>query len=192
MGACFGSLDVMPDDHFVCRCVLCHDCDDRGEADRVDLRICEDIGQHGWHVIMVPEDDLGPGFAYTIGLAHSYGAPELAMFGLDVRLMHRALNVLAQEAANGLALADGEEHAGVLELYPVILRRADQRWYRTFFGRAIGFYQRPPLPVLQVCWPDRKGAFHWQSDSIEQNRQSQPQLWVPPAEHPRGVWTAEV
>ena len=61
-----------------------------------------DIQQHGWHVIMVPEDDIGPGFAYTIGLAHSYSAPELAMFGLDVRLMHRALNLLAQEAANGM------------------------------------------------------------------------------------------
>lgn len=114
------------------------------------------------------------------------------MFGLDIHLMHRALNLLAQQAANGLALADGQEHEGVLKRYPVILRRADQGWYRTFFGRAIGFYRQPPLPVLQVCWPDRKGAFHWQADSEEENRQSQPQLWVPPAEHPRGVWTAEV
>ena len=182
----------MPDDHFVCRCVLCHDYGDRNDADSVDLGIIEDIQQYGWSVIMVPEDDIGPGFAYTIGLAHSYGAPELAMFGLDVRLMHRALNNLAQEAANGTALADGQEHAEVLERYLVALRRADQRWHRTFFGRAIGFYRRPPLPVLQVCWPDSKGAFHWQEDSVEQNRQSQPQLWVPPAEHPRGVWTAEV
>jgi hypothetical protein len=182
----------MPDDHFECRCVLCHDYGDRGDADPVDLRIIEDIQQHGWHVIMVPEDDAGPGFAYTIGLAHSYGAPELAMFGLDVRLMHRALNVLAQEAANGIALADGQEHSEVLERYLVTLRRADQRWYRTFFGRAIGFYRQPPLHVLQVCWPDSKGAFHLQEDCGEQHRQSQPQLWVPPAEHPRGVWTAEV
>ena len=37
---------------------------------------------------MVSEDDIGPGFAYTIGLAHSFGAPELAMFGLDVHVMH--------------------------------------------------------------------------------------------------------
>jgi Domain of unknown function (DUF4262) len=182
----------MPGDHFTCRCVLCHDYGDRGDADRMDLKTGEDIRRFGWHVAMVPEDDTGPGFAYTIGLAHSFGVPELAMFGLDVRVMHPALNVLGQQAANGTALAEGQENAGVLERYPVILRRADQRWYRTFFGRAIGFYRRPPLPVLQVCWPDSNGTFHWQDDCSDRHRQSQPQLWVPPSEHPRGVWTVEL
>jgi len=151
----------------------------------MDLKIREDIKRYGWHVIMVPKDDIGPSFAYTIGLAHTCGAPELAMFGLDIRIMHQALNVLGEQTANGTTLADGQERSEVIERYPVLLRHADQRWHRTFFGRAIGFYRRPPLPVLQVCWPDRNGAFHWQDDSAEENRQSQPQLWLPPAEHPR-------
>jgi len=145
-----GSLDVMPGGHFECRCVLCHDCGDRGDADGIDLAISENIRRFGRHAMMVPEDDIGPGFAYTIGLAHSFGSPELAMFGLDIHVMHRALNVLGQRTANGTPLADGQEYAGALEQRPVLLRRADQRWYRTFFGRAIGFYRRPPLPVLQV------------------------------------------
>ena len=170
----------MPDDHFVCRCVLCHDYGDRDSADRVDMKVSEDIGRFGWHVVMVPEDDTGPGFAYTIGLAHSFGTPELAMFGLDVRVMHRALNVLGRAAANGIALEDGQEHAEVLEQRQVLLRGVDQRWYCTFFGLAIGFYRQPPLPVLQVCWPDGNGVFHWEDESGHQHRQSQPQLWVPP------------
>jgi len=86
--------------------------------------------------------------------------------------MHQALNVLGQEAAD--------------------MRRADLRWYRTFLGRAIGFYRKPPLPVLQAAWPDAGGIFHWQDDSGDEHRQSQPQLWVPPSKHPRGVWTAEL
>ncbi|MFE7599496.1 DUF4262 domain-containing protein [Streptomyces sp. NPDC057494] len=28
-------------------------------------------------------------------------------------------------------------------------------------GRSIGFYRRPPLPVLQVAWPDADGRFPW-------------------------------
>ncbi|MFE9453549.1 DUF4262 domain-containing protein [Streptomyces sp. NPDC006739] len=76
----------MTDDRFQCRCVLCHDYGDRDEADRVDLAIIENVQQHGWHVVMVPEDEIGPGFAYTIGLAHTHGAPELAMFGLDIHV----------------------------------------------------------------------------------------------------------
>lgn len=182
----------MPSDHFTCRCVLCHDYGDRGDADSMDLKIGEDIRRSGWHVVMVPEDEVGPGFAYTIGLAHSFGAPELAMFGLDVRVMHQVLNALGREAANGATLADGQKNADVLKQYPVILRSADQRWHRTFFGMAIGFYRRPPLPVLQVCWPDSKGAFHWQDDCGDWHQQSQPRLWVPPSEHPRGVWTVEL
>jgi hypothetical protein len=182
----------MPDDPFTCRCVLCHDYGDRDAADSMDIKTSEDVRQFGWHVVMVPEDDVGPGFAYTVGLAHSFGLPEMAMFGLDIRVMHRVLNVLGQEAADGAALPEDQEHAGVLKQYPVILRRADQRWHRTFFGMAIAFYRRPPLPVLQVCWPDSKGTFHWQDDCADQHKESQPRLWLPPSEHPRGVWTAEL
>ncbi|MFJ7201726.1 MULTISPECIES: DUF4262 domain-containing protein [unclassified Streptomyces] len=50
---------------------------------------------------MVPEDEIGPGFAYTIGLAHTHGGPELAMFGLDVHAMHRMLNTLGEKSAAG-------------------------------------------------------------------------------------------
>lgn len=34
----------------------------------------------GSHVQMVPEDEIGPGFAYMIGLAHTHIGSELAMF----------------------------------------------------------------------------------------------------------------
>ncbi|MGW7276636.1 hypothetical protein ACWGH5_39850 [Streptomyces sp. NPDC054864] len=53
----------MTADPFQCRCVLCRDYGDRDEADRMDLTIIENVQQHGWHVVMIPEDDIGPGFA---------------------------------------------------------------------------------------------------------------------------------
>ncbi|MER7847399.1 DUF4262 domain-containing protein [Kitasatospora sp. NPDC096077] len=182
----------MTGDPFQCRCVLCHDYGDRDDADHVDLTITGNVQEHGWHVTMVPEDEIGPGFAYTIGLSHTYGEPELAMFGLDVHLMHRILNTLGQKAASGAVLADGQEHRGVGGGQQVRLRNADPRWYRTFFGRAIGFYRRPPLPVLQVAWPDANGRFHWEEQADEGHWESQPQLWLPPGEHPVGAWTAEL
>jgi hypothetical protein len=182
----------MTDDPFQCRCVLCHDYGDRNDADLVDLTITGNVQEHGWHVAMIPEDEIGPGFAYTIGLSHTYGAPELAMFGLDVHLMHRILNTLGQKTASGAILADGQEHRSAGDGQKVGFRNADPRWYRTFFGRAIGFYRRPPLPVLQVAWPDANGRFHWEEQVDEGHRESQPQLWLPPGEHPVGVWTAEL
>ncbi|MFC7262772.1 DUF4262 domain-containing protein [Streptomyces lutosisoli] len=178
----------MPDDHPACRCVICHDYGDRDEADRMDLRTVDQIQEHGWSVVMVPADDEGPGFAYTIGLWHTHGVPELAMFGLDIETMHIMLNALGHQAAAGAVLENGRTCHDVIEGRPVILKAADLRWYREFFGRAISFYRRPPFPVLQVVWPDAKGRFLWQPGAEEHYLQSQPQLWLKPTEHPDGVW----
>ncbi|MDT0393012.1 DUF4262 domain-containing protein [Streptomyces dubilierae] len=182
----------MTADLFQCRCVLCHDYGDRAEADRMDLTIVENVQRHGWHVVMVPEDELGPGFAYTIGLSHSHGAPELAVFGLGIHDMHRMLNRLGVKSAAGAVLAGGQSHADVVDGQQVALREVDLRWYRTFFGRAIGFYRRPPFPVLQVVWPDADDRFHWEEQAEARHRDSQPQMWLPPSEHPVGIWTTEL
>ncbi|GGU43505.1 DUF4262 domain-containing protein [Streptomyces violascens] len=182
----------MTDDPFQCRCILCHDYGDRDEADHADLTIIGNVQQHGWHVVMVPEDEIGPGFAYTIGLAHTHGAPELTVFGLDIHAMHGMLNRLGAKAAAGAVLADGQRHPDVVEGHQAVLRSVDLRWCRTFFGRAIGFYRRPPIPMLQVAWPDVDDCFHWEEQAHESHRESQPQLWLPPSEHPAGVWTAEL
>ncbi|MEV6756720.1 DUF4262 domain-containing protein [Streptomyces sp. NPDC051214] len=182
----------MTDVPFECRCVLCHDYGDRDARDRMDLTVIEHVQQHGWHVVMVPEDEIGPGFAYTIGLAHSHGGPELAMFGLDIHAMHRMLNTLAEKSAAGEALAKGQSHADVVVGRRVVLRQVDRGWYRTFFGQALGFYRRPPVPVLQVAWPDAQGHFHFDEQAQESHRESQPQAWLPPRDHPAGVWTTEL
>ncbi|MER8034866.1 DUF4262 domain-containing protein [Streptomyces hydrogenans] len=56
----------------------------------------------------------------------------------------------------------------------------------------MGFYRRPPLPVLQVAWPDAEGRFHWDDQADEKHRESQPRLWLPPSDHPVGRWTTEL
>ncbi|WP_267890856.1 DUF4262 domain-containing protein [Streptomyces sp. AS58] len=76
----------------------------------MDLTIIGNVQRHGWHVVMVPEDDLGPGFAYTIGLAHTHSAPDLAEFGLDIHVMHRMLNRLGQKSAAGARTQPGIGH----------------------------------------------------------------------------------
>ncbi|MFF4341493.1 DUF4262 domain-containing protein [Kitasatospora sp. NPDC001540] len=173
-----------------CRCVICHDYGDRDRADRIDRSTNVHIGEHGWSVIMVPADEEGPGFAYTVGLWHTHRRPELAMFGLDVQAMRAMLNLLGARAAAGEPLVAGRAYGDVVEGRPVVLRDVDRGWYREFLGMVIAHYRHPPVPVLQVLWPDADGAFPWQPESGEPYRAQQPQLWLPPAEHPAGVWTA--
>ncbi|MGI5372703.1 DUF4262 domain-containing protein [Streptomyces sp. CA-251387] len=111
-----------------------------------------------------PQDEIGPGFAYTIGLSHTHGASELAMFGLDVHAMHRMLNRLAAKSAAGAVLADGQRHPDVVGGHHVALRQVDLRWYRTFFGRAIGFYRG----LLSLCCKSRGPT--WMTAFIGKNR----------------------
>jgi len=42
-------------------------------SDRVVLR---QVTEFGWHVVLIPEHEKGPGFAFTDGLFHTYGHPE--------------------------------------------------------------------------------------------------------------------
>ncbi len=72
-----------------------------GTKRTADLTVIEHVQQHGWRVVMVSEDEIGPGFAYTIGLAHTHGGFELAMFGLDIHAVHRVLNTLGGKSAAG-------------------------------------------------------------------------------------------
>ncbi|MEV6997620.1 DUF4262 domain-containing protein [Streptomyces sp. NPDC093982] len=122
---------------------------------------------------MVPEDEIGPGFAYTIGLAHTHGAPQLALFGLDIHAMHRILNRLGTKSSADAVLADGQSQPDVVDGQQVALRQVDLRWYRTL------------RPVAD-------GRFHWEEQAEEKHRDSQPQLWQPPSEHPVGIWTTEL
>ncbi|WP_345483334.1 DUF4262 domain-containing protein [Planotetraspora phitsanulokensis] len=147
-----------------------------------DRRAVEHVQTRGWSVWMIPEDDVGPGFSYTVGLWHTYRSPELAMFGLDVHLMHELLNRLGDGIAAGEFVAAEQERRDLIERYPVVLKQVDMRWYREYFGRAIAFYRRPPFPILQVLWPDADGRFLWHPEYAERCRELQPSLWLWPGD----------
>ncbi|MEV4293757.1 DUF4262 domain-containing protein [Microbispora rosea] len=172
-----------------CRCIVCHDYGDRDEWDAIDRHTVEHVRSRGWSVKMIPEDDLGPGFAYTVGLWHTYRSPDLAMFGLDVHLMHELLNRLGDDVATGEPVDAEQERRGLIARHPVVLKQVDVRWYREFFGQAIAFYRRPPFPVLEVVWPDPDGRFPWHPDYAEQYRELQPSLWLWPGDQGDPSWS---
>ncbi|MGI5254547.1 DUF4262 domain-containing protein [Actinacidiphila glaucinigra] len=177
----------MPTGHDACHCAVCQD--DNG-VDPHTLATVDVIHHHGWHVMMIPADNQGPGWAYTIGLWHRHRMPELAMFGLDIRLMQTILNDLGRRAVEGHPLEEDKERDDVAGV-PVVLKPVDYRWYRAFFGAAIGFYRKPPFPFLQIVWPNRDGAYPWQPGG-EDLIGLQPRLDLHPDKHPAGVWTQDL
>ncbi|MFD7778869.1 DUF4262 domain-containing protein [Streptomyces sp. NPDC059753] len=177
----------MPTGRTACHCVVCQDIND---VDARTQATVDTVSQCGWQVMMIPADDQGPGWAYTIGLWHGHRIPELAIFGLETRLMQTVLNDLAQHAVAGHPLQTDHEQHDIASV-PIVLKPVDYRWYKAFFGTAIGYYRKPPFPVLQVVWPNDDGIFLWQPGG-EDLLNHQPRLDLHPDEHPVGVWTQDL
>ena len=77
----------MTDGQPTCPCIICLDYGDRDQLDDIDRNTIGHVKKHGWSVMQIPEDDLGPGWAFTIGLWHTHHQPEMAIFGLDIDTM---------------------------------------------------------------------------------------------------------
>ncbi|WP_291416555.1 DUF4262 domain-containing protein [Actinophytocola sp.] len=169
-----------------CHCWLCV------EPDGLDAReknMVWQVQEHGWSVVAVADEHELPGWAYSVGMWHTMRSPEVCMFGLRGRDMHTWINAVGQQVRAGQPLRVDEERLGVLDGFPVMVRPVHESWYVDLFGYALDFYREPPLPVLQLIWPDRHGVFPWQPGAGDRCRAHQPLLWLPKADHPPSLWT---
>ncbi len=183
----------------------CHICRPDSSYDELDRQTIDTVLEHGWQVLLVgteagcshPEhlehevdhdDEPGPAFAYTIGLGHRFGHPELLMSGLDPHLMHHALNSLARRIMNGRRLRPGDAVEDVLAGVPVAIEQvADEALAETVTWSA-WFHRRKP-EALAVVWPDRKSVFGWQPGAPEILDELQPKEWRVHIDHAGGLAT---
>lgn len=153
-----------------CDCLLCRHDPDLSAADRKGV---EDVREHRVHVVWVSDRadcDCGheheqtdePDFAYTAGLWHHRGHPDLLISGIPrAEVMHSALNDLARRVVEeGERLEPGRTYEEVLGGVSVTVEEA------TGLGREqaawSSWFHRRDVPVLLVVWPDLDGVFAWQ------------------------------
>ena len=180
----------------------CQICRPEPSYDPEDRRSIDTILEHGWQVIVIsdeadcssPEhahdghehpDPVLP-FAYTVGLGHRAGHPELLMSGLDRQLMHRAINGVARRVMDGRRLLPGDALEGVLGTVPVVLERvADDALSETVLWS--GWFHRRKPEALVIVWPSTSGLFPWQPGAPDVLDALQPRHWREPMEHTGGV-----
>src|SRR5262245_53678002 len=104
--------------------------------DASDIKLLQDIDRVGWHVILIPEEDGTPGWAFSIGLFRTFGHPEIAVFGLPLDVAGPVINHVGQLVSQGEDFTDGQEAEGLLEGVRCQFRVVRQRWYRPFLGYA--------------------------------------------------------
>ena len=178
----------------------CHVCRPDTAYDDDDRRTIDTVLQHGWQVVLV-SDEVGcdhpghaeedhehasPAFAYTVGLGHRCGHPDLLISGLDPQVMHRALNDLAQRVVQGRRLAPGDVLEDVLAGVPVVVEQVAGVALAETVTWSGWFHRRAP-EALAIVWPSTAGLFAWQPGAPAVLDERQPPAWRVPIVHTGGV-----
>src|SRR5215212_658761 len=112
------------------------------EDDR-DRKVLADIASHGWTVIGIPADADGPAYAFSVGLYHTLGHPEILLMGLRPQVAHLLINSIGDAARAGTTFEPGRRYDDIAAGYPLAFVTMDLRYYREYLGYAGWFYGGP-------------------------------------------------
>jgi hypothetical protein len=126
----------------------------------------------GWTFFDMERSDRG--FCYSVGLWHSYGHPEVIIFGLKSALCGHVLNGINKSVANGDSFQPGSSSMDMLEGFRCYFEAFPKEQYRNHLGWARWFYDGEDFPAVQMLWPTTSGVYPWQKNAGEDFRELQP------------------
>lgn len=133
----------------------------REPDDSGDEKLLADVHRHGWHVVAVPSDEEGSGFAFTVGLYLRTLQPEILIMGVDIDPSGRVLNAIGDYLMAGGQIVPEQRYPKFVDGRDVIFRRIHDTHFYDYLGCANWFYRPHPggYPALQCIWPDLNGVF---------------------------------
>ena len=145
--------------------------------DESEQRVIDDVQRVGWHLVGVEGDSEGPAFVYSVGFQHSFGQPEIIIFGLnDTSTMAQIVNNIGDEIRNGSSFDDWYESDQVLNDYCCMFRNVEREYYPEYLGYAMWFYEGRDFSALQCVWPDKDGNYPWEPECSPELNEQQPLL----------------
>ena len=139
-----------------------------------EQKVIDDIASHGWHCVNIMEEGELPPYSFTIGLFHSYGHPELIIFGLRAEIAHQILAIAADAAKDGTPLDLSEPTDALLSNYTCCFGQVPVTEYHDHVGYCRWYYQGDDFPLYQIIWPSRSGSFPWHADATPEFKAIQP------------------
>ena len=143
--------------------------------DEHEAQTLADIDRFGWSVLKV-SNDMGPDFAYSVGMFRTLAHPEILIFGLGLRDMHLLINDIGEHVRAGQRYTAGQVTDEFLNGYDVTFRAVPVYQYTGHFGWANWLYHGHEYPVLQMVYPDREHRWPWQDGVAAEFRERQPVL----------------
>jgi hypothetical protein len=146
--------------------------------DASEQKVIDDITEFGWHCVHIMADDEHVQYSFTVGLFHTYGHPELIIFGLSSDVAHKILSIAAHEAKRGAPLDLSVPTDALLNGYSCCFAEVPQAQYHENLGYCRWYYEGNDFPMFQVVWPSRSGLFPWHPEASQEFKSTQPVLAV--------------
>ena len=143
--------------------------------DAVISKMKSDVQTFGWHCLSVHprEGEAGESFTYTIGLAESFGHPEIMLFGLGKKTAHGILSDCVDKIRSGTRFLPNVEYADVIGGgYKVLFREVRLECLSEYFGLAVRYYEGKSFHGLVMFWPDKDHRFPWQEPDSNAQREA--------------------
>jgi hypothetical protein len=106
----------------------------REPDDNGDIKLLRDIREHGWHLVGIPDDEAGPGFAYTVGLYLRTLQPEVLIMGVPLEPSFRILNGVAQYLMGGGTITPDRRYSEFVDSREVLFRAIHPTQMEEYFG----------------------------------------------------------
>ena len=152
---------------------------ERNINDPIKKKIVDDVQRVGWHVMAVsPDPDHHkPGFAYSIGLWHSFQQPEIIIFGLHYQTMGHIINDIGNYVQAGNSITTNQPYSDFIQNYDLIFETVAKPWCIEYLRFAVWFYgEDSSFSALQCFWPDKSGYFPWDANFDQKLMPCQPLL----------------
>ncbi len=147
-------------------------------SNQYERKVLSNISKYGWHCTSVSGAKGTPSFAYTVGLYHSFGYPELLIIGLPPETAHGILSVAASAAAAGKPFDVDLPTDRLLQGYSAVFVEVPPAEYYNYVLSSLWYYEGNAFPLCQIVWPFEDGTFPWHPSVSPELRQSQPVLGV--------------
>lgn len=146
------------------------------QLSNTDQKILNDIEEYGWHAVKVPEDEVGPGFGYSVGLYKSFGHPEIIIIGLKLDLIHSIINLIGEDIRSGKVFHTGQYYSGLIQGFECCFTSVEKKHYDDYVRYAKWCYKGTDFPINQCVYPTVKGVYPWQDEWPKGIRDLQPIL----------------
>ncbi|TPI58743.1 DUF4262 domain-containing protein [Mesorhizobium sp. B3-1-3] len=153
----------------------------REAKDAEEAKALADIEEYGCHILYVLEEDEHPPFAYSVGIEHNFGVPELVVIGLKPDLSLTIINEYCRRVRGGERFSVGARALGFLGGgFDCQFGAVHPDHYLEYFGWDIWFYDGPDFRIVQLIFPTTSGIWPWDVEADEWFRERQPLLDTPP------------